>query len=135
MPNPIQILSTDGVTSIIDGVSDVFRIVASGTITIATGPALGQSSSGFVDNIIPISTTEGGVSNVVANLWFSQGVALPNLAFNLSTGALYAMAAGNVTAGSTPGTYKAIFTWYSATQSLAGLSATVRYFLLSQTGQ
>lgn len=135
MANPIAILSTDNVTSIVDGVSDMFRIAASGTLTIATGPAAGQSASVFLDNILPVDSTEGGGGNVVANMWFTQGVALPYLTLNMSTGAVYTMQAGNVTGGSLSGTYRAIFTWYAPTLSQAGSSATVRYYLLEQVGQ
>ncbi len=46
MSNPIQIMGTDGSTRIIDGVSDVFRIAATGTIVVPsfTGPGTSTNS-------------------------------------------------------------------------------------------
>jgi hypothetical protein len=66
-PLPIQLTSTDGTTTIIDGVSDVFKIIASGTLSTGGVVPPGQSS-----NQVNIAT---GLSTLPTYLSFVELVA------------------------------------------------------------
>ena len=125
----LRVVAPGGTTVIIDGTSDIFKIGATGTLTINPGPANGSNITVFADNLSPASGS--WPSNNPANNWFTQGEILPYVVLNLANGTLTQMQEGFTSAGTLSG-IKASFRWGSFNAGVTANSATVRYYVFSE---
>jgi hypothetical protein len=126
----LRVVTAAGAFVIIDGTSDIFKIGATGTVTIVSGPANGTNVTGFLDNISP--GIGSWPSNFPANNWFTSGQILPYITFTLATGVMAQIQEGFTGAGTNPGTIKASWRWGSFNAGVGGVSGTNRFYVFSE---
>jgi len=124
---------------IIDGTSTMFKVGATGTLTIASGPAKGYLTTVSLDNISPVSGP--WPSGYPANNFFTQGQILPYYTVFLvpgttepSSGTLVSAQEGFCVPGTNGGTTKAVFKWsnFNDPTYIPGGTATVRFYLFTE---
>ncbi len=133
MSNPITILSTNGGLTIIDGVSDVFKIAATGLL-ITSGSGTGQANAtATVNNPFGI--------NIPICLIFNQGTGLANanvaqcpVLILSSSGAVAWSYTGWVEATADPTKLLIVTQTTATTAGAGGMGSYYRYYLLAETG-
>ncbi|HEX8977907.1 MAG TPA: hypothetical protein VF781_15485 [Solirubrobacteraceae bacterium] len=124
----LRVISADGTSVIIDGTSDIWKVGATGTLSIASpGPANGTASTALIDDVTPV--TGAWQTATPVNLWFTQGEALPYFPLVLPAGTISQVQEGFTSAGThsgSPITVKFSFRWTAV--NMVAQSATVRYY-------
>jgi hypothetical protein len=126
--NPIQLTAVDGSTTIIDGVSDVFKIAVSGTFSVTVGAGSAQSAEVTLSGLGSVSVTPASIALIARDDNTSAALRMSAIEIetnNNSYAVSYAYVnAGQVTVGllATNLGGSSSHTWYS------------RWYILLETG-
>jgi len=130
----LKVVSSDGSTTIIDGTSDVFKIVASGTLT-TSGAGNGQSQSAvtLTTGITVIPTCLIWQEFLDAGTSQNAGQQVNALVINLTSGAIAFMYEGWAELTATPGQTRVVVQTTATPIGAGGRAGTYRYYVMQET--
>lgn len=124
----LKVISSDGTTVIIDGTSDMFRIAATGTLTISSGPAAGVTVA--ANTLLATGLTYSPASQGFLESG-TVAYGLPYLSWNNSTGAI--IDRNTLSAWVEGVTSTKVNVNWGSTGDKTAISQTFRYYIYEQT--